>query len=228
LSERTRDVRNLRVRPPDASLVRWYWPTFGVALHGLADLNATETPLDSASARGVAERLLRGIDTRLAHSARVAAQADRVRQLLDSRWGAVISDAAWLHDVGYSPPIACSGFHPLDGARWLRDQGWPEETCRLVAWHTAARVEGKLRGLDQELSAEFKSPPELATNALTWADLTSSPSGERWTVARRLADILRRYLADPTEHRAIADAAPALWHATREIESRLTLQIEVP
>jgi hypothetical protein len=32
--------------------------------------------------------------------------------------------AAWLHDIGYAPAIAESGtgFHPLDGARYLRDK----------------------------------------------------------------------------------------------------------
>jgi hypothetical protein len=109
----------------------------------------------------------------------------------------------------------------------LQDHGWPNETCRLVAWHSAARVEGGLRGLDQELAAEFEPPPELATNALTWADLTSSPSGERWTVARRLADIVRRYPAESVEHRAIADATPMLLHATGDIELRLARETEV-
>jgi hypothetical protein len=91
----------------------------------------------------------------------------------------------------------------------------------------AAWVEGALRGLDEELAAEFERPPELATNALTWADLTSSPRGERWSVARRIGDILRRYPADSVEHRAIADAAPTLLHAARDIQSRLALETEV-
>jgi HD superfamily phosphodiesterase len=33
----------------------------------------------------------------------------------------LLEAAAWLHDIGYSPEIAVSGFHPLDGARYLRD-----------------------------------------------------------------------------------------------------------
>ena len=27
--------------------------------------------------------------------------------------------AAWLHDVGYAPELVETGFHPLDGARFL-------------------------------------------------------------------------------------------------------------
>ncbi|WP_394378549.1 hypothetical protein [Saccharopolyspora spinosa] len=32
--------------------------------------------------------------------------------------------AAWLHDIGYSPEIGHTHFHPLDGARWLQSQQW--------------------------------------------------------------------------------------------------------
>jgi len=31
--------------------------------------------------------------------------------------------AAWLHDIGYAPGLAVTGFHPLDGARFLRRAG---------------------------------------------------------------------------------------------------------
>ena len=160
----------------------------------------------------------------MAHSARVAHQVNRVSDLLDGAWRSAVADAAWLHDIGYSPQVMSTGFHPLDGARWLRDRGWPMATCRLVAWHTSAWAEGVLRGLDHELAAEFEPPPELAANVLAWADLTSSPAGEEWTVGHRLRDMLRRYPADSIEHRAIADAAPALRRAARDIESRLGLR----
>ena len=31
--------------------------------------------------------------------------------------------AAWLHDIGYAPELVETGFHPLDGARYLRREG---------------------------------------------------------------------------------------------------------
>ena len=210
--------------------LRWYGADqsfdYGSHLLSRIDLDATNTHSLRPDAVSLADRLLHDVGTRLAHSASVARQVDRVRHLLDGRWQAVIADAAWLHDIGYNPEIARTGFHPLDGARWLRDQGCPDETCRLVAWHTGAKIEGALRGLDHELAAEFAPPPELATNALTWADLTSSPRGDRWSVARRIADILRRYPADSIEHRAIADATPTLLRAARDIQARLALETE--
>lgn len=52
--------------------------------------------------------------------------------------------AATLHDVGYAPRLAATGFHPLDGARFLRDEhGAEERLVRLVANHSFAHV-GKL------------------------------------------------------------------------------------
>ncbi|MEU4594944.1 HD domain-containing protein [Micromonospora aurantiaca (nom. illeg.)] len=37
--------------------------------------------------------------------------------------------AAWLHDVGYAPDLVDTGLHSLDGARYLRRNGYP---LRLV------------------------------------------------------------------------------------------------
>jgi hypothetical protein len=33
----------------------------------------------------------------------------------------LIEAAAFLHDIGYSSVVRSTGFHPLDGARYLRD-----------------------------------------------------------------------------------------------------------
>lgn len=192
-------------------------------MHGLAELDTTNTGIDNSDAAVCAERLLRGVDTRLAHSAGVAHQVGRVGYLLEGEWESAITEAAWLHDVGYNERLAVTGFHPLDGARWLRDCSWPIKTCRLVAWHTASEFEGRLRGLDEALAAEFEPPLPLVAAALAWADLTSSPTGTPWTVGRRLADILRRHPTESIGHCATVAALPALWGAAKEIESRLVL-----
>ena len=112
-----------------------------------------------SAAAALATRLLASLDTRLAHSATVAAQMERVAGLVEPQWRSGAVDAAWLHDVGYHPDLALSGFHPLDGARWLRDHNWPDQTCRLVAWHTHALEEARFYGLANELTAEFDPPP---------------------------------------------------------------------
>jgi hypothetical protein len=41
--------------------------------------------------------------------------------------------AAWLHDIGYAPELAVTGFHPLDGARFLRRAGADGQVVSLVA-----------------------------------------------------------------------------------------------
>jgi putative nucleotidyltransferase with HDIG domain len=184
-------------------------------------LETTTTESEASDAAQLADRLLGHVGTRLAHSARVADQAERAAHLLEEPWRSAIMQAAWLHDIGYSEQVARTGFHPLDGARWLRDRGWPSEVCRLVAWHTEAGIEAGIRSLDSDLAAEFDQPPPLVAAALSWADLTSSPTGAACAVSRRIDDILDRYPADFAVHSAIAAARPALCGATGEVEALL-------
>lgn len=172
----------------------------------------------------LATRLLRGLDSRLEHTSAVAAQTRRVAHLVEPGWRSPLNDAAWLHDTGYSPEVVVTSFHPLDGARWLRDHHWPTETCRLVAWHTGAFEEAVLYGLGEELAAEFRPPPSLASAALAWADLTSSPSGELWDPEQRLTDILNRYLPGSRVHEATLRSSPSLLAAVKEIDGLLSDQ----
>ena len=153
-------------------------------------------------ASAVATELLAGVGTRVAHSRAAAHQATVVLPVLDAPWSSALLDAAWLHDVGYSPSVVSTGFHPLDGARWLSTHGWPSEVCRLVAWHTRAGTEATLRQLAAELAAEFPPPPDVAQAALAWSDLTSSPVGECCAAEDRIAEILSRYAPESVVHRA--------------------------
>jgi HD domain len=178
---------------------------------------------EQSKAAAVAARLLRGLEARLNHSAAVAARINVVADLVEPAWRSPLRDAAWLHDVGYSETVAFTGFHPLDGARWLRDHGWPPETCRLVAWHTEPLDEARRHGLHAELTAEFNRPSQRAAAVLAWADLTTSPTGERWDAERRLADILRRYPPGSIVHDATRASLPALREAVRTVEDLLGL-----
>ncbi len=62
-----------------------------------------------------------------------------------------------------------------------------------MAWHTNAGDEARLRGLGPALQDQFEPPPAEAWAALAWADLTSSPGGESWSVERGVADVFERY-----------------------------------
>ncbi len=175
-------------------------------------------------APAVATELLADVGSRLAHTRAVAAQADRACHLLEPLWATALVDAAWLHDVGYAPLLVDTGFHSLDGARWLRANHWPDTVCRLVAWHTRAGQEARLRDLHSQLQSEFPQPPAAAQTALTWADLTSSPTGERCTAEERVASILARYPAGSVVHRATIMNLPDLFDAAEQIERRLGLK----
>lgn len=172
-------------------------------------------------ARAVATELLAGVGTRVAHSRAVAHQASVVVPVLDAPWSSALLDAAWLHDVGYSPSVAVTGFHPLDGARWLSAHGWPAKVCRLVAWHTRSGTEATLRHLTAELTTEFPPPPDVAQAALAWADLTSSPVGECCLATERVADILRRYPPESVVHRATSANLPDLLMDVLLIETKI-------
>ena len=107
----------------------------------------------------------------------------------------LLEAAAWLHDIGYSPAIAHTGFHPLDGARYLRDVvGADRQVTVLVAHHSCAGYEAEERRLLGELTAEFGRAPESAVlQALTASDMTTSKEGEPQDPQARIAEILERY-----------------------------------
>src|SRR6187549_1692337 len=92
-----------------------------------------------AWAKNLAEELLaEALPQQWAHTQGVARQA----RLLAGRLGdqaELVEAAAWLHDIGYAPAVVVTGFHPLDGARYLRDvAGADEVLCQLVAHHSAS------------------------------------------------------------------------------------------
>lgn len=131
-----------------------------------------------------------------------------------------VVSAAWLHDIGYSPEIGHTRFHPLDGARYLRDEGWPEIVVNLVAHHSGARFEAKQRGLADKL-AEFPFPDGPLLDALAFADLTTGPAGEPLTYDERISEILSRYPEDDPVHQAWLEAEPVLRESVQRAEARL-------
>lgn len=174
--------------------------------------------MDGTRAARVAEAMLIGVGTRLAHSRRVASQAVMVAPFLAAPWRDALVQAAWLHDIGYSPSISITGLHPLDGARFLRDLDWSKAICGLVAWHTRPTTEATLRGHLAALRGEFAQPPALALAALTWADLTSTPTGEACQPSDRITEILRRHKPGSMVHEATTANLPDLLADVRMIE----------
>ncbi len=85
----------------------------------------------------------------------VEAVADKAARLANTLFADVDAEAlkaaAWLHDLGYAPDIRDTGFHPLDGAVWLREAGFEGRVCGLVAYHTCADIEAEVRGFAYRL-----------------------------------------------------------------------------
>ena len=136
--------------------------------------------------------------------------------------------AAILHDIGYAPSLAATGFHPLDGARYLRDAEHADAMlCRLVAHHSCAIIEAEERGLASELAREFKPAPRDLADALIYCDMTTGPGGQRMPIGQRLADIRTRYGPEDVVTRALARSAPQLEAATSRVARKLAARTAV-
>ncbi|MGA4881624.1 HD domain-containing protein [Streptomyces lydicamycinicus] len=173
-------------------------------------------------AYSLAESLLsEPLPRRWSHSLGVAERARTLRLILDDD-AALMEAAAVLHDIGYSPRIASTGFHPLDGARFLRDQeGMDERVVRLVAHHSCALLEAEERGLREELETEFELERPALVDALVFCDMTTTPDGGCTSSRERVTEIVGRYGPDTIVGRFIQRAAPEIHAAVRRVEGRL-------
>ncbi|MGR3936289.1 HD domain-containing protein [Streptomyces sp. BRA346] len=160
------------------------------------------------------ELLSDSLPRRWAHTQGVAACAQMLAPLVGAN-PEVLESAAVLHDIGYAPPLVHTGFHPLDGARYLRDtHAADERIVRLVANHTYALLEAEERGLQDELAEEFPLLDDpLLVDALVYCDMTTTPDGRRTTSEERLSEILGRYGEDSVVGRFIRRATPHI-HAS--------------
>ncbi|WP_431906229.1 HD domain-containing protein [Amycolatopsis thermoflava] len=171
-------------------------------------------------ARALAERLVSPLGRRWKHVQAVAARAEELAAAVPADERETLVAAAWLHDIGYSPEIGHTRFHPLDGAAYLRDHGWPEEVVNLVAHHSGARFEAEERGMGAELRQfPFADGPLL--DALVTADLTTGPSGERLSYDERISEILSRYNEGDPVHATWVKAAPIMRESIVRTERRL-------
>jgi predicted hydrolase (HD superfamily) len=152
----------------------------------------------------------------------VADKAESIAHLVGDD-GLALVCAAWLHDVGYSPGLNTSGMHPLDGARYLRDVARADGVvCRLVAHHSFSVIEARTRGLAGQLTSEFPEVEGLVSDALTYADMTTSPDGDAVDVNQRLAEIIARYGNGDLVAESIRQASPQIRGSVRMVTALLT------
>ena len=164
-------------------------------------------------------RRLGTIRSRWLHCQAAGRRATEIAAVVDRSDQSVLVAAALLHDIGYAPELDVSGFHPLDGARWLDGQGH-RRLAGLVAHHTGARFEGEALGLAAAV-ARFIDERSPVSDALTYCDLTTGPAGQRTTVERRLREIEARYGAASVVVRALEHASPSLFAMVERTEQRL-------
>lgn len=174
----------------------------------------------------VAEVELReSLPRRWAHSQGVGRRAGELAEVVGDEADLLIA-AAVLHDVGYAPRLAITGFHPLDGARFLRGiHAADEQLVRLVANHSCALLEAEERGLREVLEEEFPLvDDQRLVDAVVYCDMTTTPDGKVTTVDARLAEITGRYGSDSLVGRFIRRASPDILAAVGRVEAALAAQ----
>ncbi|MBB5868792.1 putative nucleotidyltransferase with HDIG domain [Allocatelliglobosispora scoriae] len=174
-------------------------------------------------AQSLAQVLLAGVGTRWQHTQGVAARAEEIAEAVHPADREVLIAAAWLHDIGYSPALHESGFHPLDGAQYLAAHDWPLRLCALVAHHSGAIYVAEQVGLASEL-VEFAVEVSPVADALTYADQTTGPAGQPMSMADRMAEMLARHGDGSAQARAHQVRASYLTAAVERVEHRLVLR----
>ena len=165
-----------------------------------------------------AERLLSPLGDRWNHVRAVGERARDISAVLDQEDRPYLVAAAYLHDIGYAPDLQLTGLHQLDGAHHIRALGAERLAC-LVAHHSEARFEIRLRGFGEELAA-YKREESWVSDALTYCDLTTGPTGLPITFEDRIAEVEQRY-GEGKIIDALRQATPYLLAAIERTEDRL-------
>lgn len=170
----------------------------------------------------LAESLLaEPLPQRWQHSLGVAARARTIALVLGED-AELLEAAAVLHDIGYAPDLAKTGFHPLDGARHLRDVASADaRVVNMVAHHSCAWMEAEARGLRDELDGEFPRESAHLNDALCYCDMNTTPDGTPTNPVDRVDEIAGRYGPDSLIGTFIRRAEPEILACTSRVIERL-------
>ena len=158
---------------------------------------------------------------RFAHVQGVALRVTEVLRPTQKERRELLQVSGLLHDIGYASKLQETGFHPIDGARHLRSIGFDPRVVNLVAHHSCARIEARLRGLDEVLLDEFPIDESLPHDEVCFCDMTTSPSGEPITVEGRLSEIQARYGPGSIVHRFVDEARGELLASVNRVQAKL-------
>lgn len=112
--------------------------------------------------------------------------------------------AALVHDIGYLEPLHRTGFHPVDGADYLRSNGCGR-LADLIVGHSSSPEEAVLRNI-----ADVAPSDDPIAQLLSYWDMQVGPGGEVMAYEERLADILRRHGEHSIVGKANLTAAPRI------------------
>jgi putative nucleotidyltransferase with HDIG domain len=171
-------------------------------------------------ARSLAETLLAGLEARWQHTIGVARRAAELTIAVDPADRDSLLVAAWLHDIGYSPALRGTGFHPLDGAAYLERHGWPRRICGLVAHHSGADFVARVHDVPAALS-RYPNEQSPLSDALTYADQTVGHRGQPLPIRKRMAQMLVRRGPESAQRRVHHLRAPYLFAVAERVEQRL-------
>lgn len=169
-----------------------------------------------------ASPLLSPLGNRWLHVQGVVERSRHVGKIFGEDDQAYLIASAYLHDIGYAPSLQQTGFHPIDGARYLRQHN-QSRLASLVAYHSGAQFEAALRGLTAQLEI-FPCEVSLVADALTYCDLTTSSTGEHISFQERLDDIFHRYDESHIVSQAIHRAIPCFYGIVERIQGELHRQ----
>ena len=175
--------------------------------------------LEAGTAAAWAWALLAAQPGRWAHTRGVARLAADIAARIPDLDGDVLLAAAWVHDIGYAPNLAATGFHHLDGAAALAARG-ELELASIVAHHTSGDAEADARGLTRKLQS-FAAPSELMAAAVAYCHLHAGPGGVPTGVDSRIAEVEVRYGPGHPVTRGLRAALPGLRDRVELIEALL-------
>ncbi|MFJ2610249.1 HD domain-containing protein [Streptomyces sp. NPDC087425] len=169
----------------------------------------------------LAESLLaEPLPRRWRHCLGVAERARTIALVLDQD-ADLLEAAAVLHDIGYAPDLAKTGFHPLDGARYLRDVADADaRVVNLVAHHSCSWLEADARGMRDELE-EFPHEGAHLDDALCYCDMNTTPDGTPTNPIDRINEITGRYGPGSLIGRFIRRAEPEILACTSRVLDRV-------
>jgi hypothetical protein len=180
--------------------------------------SALSEPREVLWAQAAARQILGREVSRWAHTLGVVRQVKESLAMLPSEERSLVVAAAYVHDLGHDPCLRVTGCHALDGAMYVRKMGHPQ-VAAMVAQHSGARYEARLRGLAGQMS-QFTFAGSSALDLLTYSDLMTDHRGQECSVEERLEGLAVRYGTDHIVTRAVQLAEPELRESVSRVESR--------